>query len=153
LANALEQTVAGGMARSWGISSWSGFRVSESHPSYLKLTDLISPDTPHLRYLQMPLGLWGSEAFTGNWQNGKSVLEAKGDLAVFANSPLRQGELAQILQERSNMVEHAVCFARDTKGVDAVLLGIKSQHHIQAWLRMQSQSPCDILPLFEQVVL
>jgi aryl-alcohol dehydrogenase-like predicted oxidoreductase len=153
LANALERAVAEGMTRSWGISSWSSFRVPESHPSYLKLADLISPDTPHLRYLQIPLGLWGSEAITGNWQDGKSILAAKGALAVFANSSLRQGELGQILHERNNLVEHAVCFVRDTKGVDAVLLGIKTQPHIQAWQKMQLQSPRELLPLFEQTVL
>ena len=148
LANALEQAVSEGMARSWGISSWLGFRVPESHPSYLKLADLVSSDTPHLRCLQIPLGLWGSEAVTGDWQDGKSILEVKEDLAIFANSSLRQGELVPVLQ-RDNLVEDAVCFVRDTKGVDAVLLGIKSQPHIHAWQRMQLQSPRDVLPLFE----
>ena len=149
IADALEQAVAEGMAQSWGISSWSGFRVPESHPAYLKLSGLVSPGTPHLRYLQMPLGLWGSEAVTGNWQDGKSILEAKGDITVFANSPLRQGELAPFLLGSNNLVEDAVCFVRDTKGVDAVLLGVKSRPHIQAWQRMQMQSPRDVLPLFE----
>ena len=153
LADTLEQAVSKGMARTWGISSWSGFRVPENHPSYLKLADLVSSDTPHLRCLQIPLGLWGSEAVTGKWQDGKSILEVKGDLALFANSPLRQGELALALQGRDNLVEHAVCFVRDMKGVDVVLLGIKSQPHIQAWQRMQLQNPCDVLPLFEQSVL
>jgi len=151
LANALECAVAEGMTRSWGISSWSGFRVPENHPSHLNLVDLVSPDTPYLRCLQIPLGLWGSEAVTGKWQDGKSILEAKGDLAVFANSTLRQGALATVLSD--NLVEDAVCFVRDMKNVDAVLLGLKSQPHIQVWQRIQLQKPSDRLSIFELSLL
>lgn len=137
LATCMENIVEQGLARSWGISSWNGFRVPEDHVAYLSLDKLRAGNWPHLRYLQLPLGLWGSEAITGAWQNGKSILESAPNMAIFANSPLLQGELANLLAERPENIEKAILFVRDTANVAVTLLGMKQEKHIKAWKRMQ----------------
>ena len=141
-AECMETLASQGHIGAWGISSWNGFRVPEDHPEYLSLAELASIKAPHMRFLQLPLGLWGSEAVTGKWQRGKSVLEEAEGLAVFANSPLLQGELATALA-KAQLVEKAIRFTRDTEGVSVALLGMKRQPHIEAWHKMQYESSPD----------
>lgn len=135
----MEKLAAQELIGAWGISSWNGFRVPENHPEHLSLAELTSIGAPHMRFLQLPLGLWGSEAVTGKWQQGRSVLEAAEGLAVFANSPLLQGELASALA-KAQLVGKAIRYTRDTEGVAVTLLGMKRQHHIEAWRKMQYES-------------
>ena len=52
IAACMERIVEAGLVRSWGISSWNGFRVREDHPEYLPLDLLPACSTSHLRYLQ-----------------------------------------------------------------------------------------------------
>jgi aryl-alcohol dehydrogenase-like predicted oxidoreductase len=148
LAECLEQAVATGLCAAWGISSWSGFRVDGSHTDYLSLKDLRSAQWPHLRYIQLPLGLWGSEAITEVWQDGKTILEVAEDMGIFANSPLLQGELVSILKQNKISVENAVRFVRDTPGIDVVLLGIKQSSHVQSWKKIQLAKPLSVIQTF-----
>ena len=149
VAECMEDMVRDGMTRAWGISSWNGFRVPENHPEYLSLDRLRARSWPHLRYLQLPLGLWGSEAVTGTWQGGESILDHARDLAVFASSPLLQGELAAALGNSSDSIEKAVLFVRDTANVAVTLLGIKQKAHVEAWNRMQHVSYDTLMTLYE----
>jgi len=153
VAACMERIVEAGLARSWGISSWSGFRVREDHPEYLSLDSLLACPTSHLRYLQFPVGLWGSEAITGRWQRGESILARASAFGIFAASPLLQGELAQVLRERQDLIEDAVCFARDARGVDVAVLGIKKMEHVMSWKRMQQKEPRNIAEVFAKLTL
>jgi aryl-alcohol dehydrogenase-like predicted oxidoreductase len=137
----MEKIVQDGLARSWGISSWNGFRVDTRHPEYLSLDWLFTNKTHNLRYLQFPVGLWGSEAITGRWQRGENILDRSHGLGILTNSPLLQGELALIFGDRRDLIDYAVCFVRDTEKIDAVLVGITQQKHVEAWERMQYRHP------------
>ena len=148
VAQSMESMVADGLTRSWGISSWQGFRVDETQPDYLSLDMLRSYLVPNLRYIQLPVGLWGSEALTGRWQGGENILSRARELGVFASAPLLQGELAHILRHHGNLIGQAVNFVRDTAGVDIVLLGIKKPEHVCAWREMQLQEPRDVTDSF-----
>ncbi|MDR2339451.1 MAG: aldo/keto reductase [Deltaproteobacteria bacterium] len=144
----MENIVQMNMSRSWGISSWNGFRVKPDHPEYLSLEMLMSYSAPNLRYLQFPLGIWGSEAITGMWQNGRSILSESHNLGIFTNSSLFQGELPVILQNREDLIDSAVCFARDTPGVGVSLLGIKQMKHVNSWKRIQNRPPHNTSDIF-----
>jgi aryl-alcohol dehydrogenase-like predicted oxidoreductase len=148
VAAAMERMVLMNLARSWGISSFNGFRVKEDHPEYLSFDSLFSSTFPNLRYLQIPLGVWGPEAITESWQNGENILSRARNIGVFTNSPLLQGELAVLFGERKDLIESAVCFARDTVGVDVTLLGIKKMEHVESWKQTIHREPHDITELF-----
>jgi aryl-alcohol dehydrogenase-like predicted oxidoreductase len=151
LAEAIEEMTTVGLTKSWGISSWHGFRVETRHPAYLRLGDIVSERTPNLRHIQFPLGLWGVEALTGRWQDGQNILNAARGLGIFVNSTLAQGELATVLSDQKD-IERAVCFVRDTPGVDVVLLGLKSPVHIQSYCTIQRQPPQDVLSILAQKI-
>jgi aryl-alcohol dehydrogenase-like predicted oxidoreductase len=152
VAAAMELMITDGLARSWGISSWDGFRVEVNHPAYLSLEDLLAYPVPNLRFLQLPVGLWGSEAITGRWQRGKSILASAQGLGVFSNSPLLQGELVRALAGKVDLIEQAICFSRDAPGVDVTLLGVKKPEHVLAWKRMQFFAPRDVTPTIEEAL-
>ena len=137
VAECMEQIVKCGMANSWGISSWNGFRVPEYNPEYLSLTKLLSNNLPHMHYLQVPLGLWGIEVITGKWQEGKSLLDDPHNLAIFANSPLLQGEIVKVFKNNPEYIEKSICFVRDTQNISVTLLGIKQNKHVSAWQKIQ----------------
>lgn len=139
LGERMEYLVSRGMAQCWGISSWSGFRVHELDANYISIADILRHRWRHLRYLQMPFGLWGSEALTVQSQNGESILTFPHGLAIFANSPLLQGEIITALPPALSP-EEAICFTRDTPGISVTLLGIRQARHIRAWKQMQCRS-------------
>lgn len=151
VARRMELMVESGMAASWGISSWNGFRVPPEHPEYLNVKILLTHAGNNLKYLQLPLGLWGSEAITARWQEGQSILQNNHGLHIFANSPLLQGELERVFADSPQMIEKAVCFTRDAPNVSVVLLGMKSPAHIKAWERMRLITPDmeEIIKLFQ----
>ena len=153
IAEALADLMAEGLIRAWGISSWTGFRVPENHPAFLGLTDLLALQGRWPDFLQLPLGIWGSEALTGLWQGGRCILRAarEAGLNVFVNSSLLQGELAVVLNQEAGAVEKAIKFARDADGVDVLLLGLKSPPHIQNWAGIQCQPPSDLSLWLEQL--
>jgi len=153
MAEAMDGLAAGGLIRAWGISSWFGFRVPENHPGFLGLADLLDVQGRGPVFLQLPLGIWGSEALTGVWQGGRGILRAarEAGLNVFVTSSLLQGELAAVLKRETEAVENAIKFARDAEGVDVLLLGLKSPAHIQSWAKIQSQPPSDLSPWLEQL--
>lgn len=139
LGERMESLVSRGIAQCWGISSWSGFRVRELDAAYISIADILQHRWRHLRYLQMPFGLWGNEALTVQSQNGESILTFPHGLAIFANSPLLQGELITALPPAFSP-EEAICFTRDTPGISVTLLGMRQAKHIQAWKQMQCRS-------------
>jgi aryl-alcohol dehydrogenase-like predicted oxidoreductase len=145
--------VSEGLAGSWGISSWSGFRVPESHRAFLSLADLLTIPGLGPRYLQLPLGIWGSEALTGVWQGGLNIIKAakRVGLNVMANSSLLQGELLPLFRQVPESAEKAIRFVRDTEGVDVVLLGMKSLEHVMAWKNLQCQPPTDLSAWLEKL--
>ena len=159
----LERLVSLGYIRAYGISSWDAFRTLPDSPLNIDLPLLFAHlDTAgisyaHFKYLQMPLGIWGTEAITVKSQNAHSTLPIsilnyalEQGISVFANSALLQGELVHCdlsVVPGSNCLteaQRAVNFARSVPGVHSLLIGIKSQKSIEEAIQIMHSQFLDL---------
>ncbi len=145
----LERLVNLGYVRSYGISSWDAFRSFPDNPLHIDLSvlfkhlDTVGIGYDNFQYLQLPLGIWGTEAITVKSQNAfgmtpVSILNyaLSNGITVFANSALLQGDLLRcdlsVIPGSNSMSEihRAINFARSVPGVKSLIVGIKSKKSI-----------------------
>lgn len=147
----LEQQVAAGHIRYYGISSFDGFRVATDHSLFLSLSALhglalkaiqglqADAQASHFRLLQLPYNPLMPEAFTRfNQTVGQgehmSTLQAAFQLGIFVmgSHALMKGRLAgedlQLLPAL-NPVQQLLQFNRSTPGLGCSLVGISQPKH------------------------
>jgi aryl-alcohol dehydrogenase-like predicted oxidoreductase len=149
----LEERVADGDLRYYGVATWEAFRVHEEHASYLSLPEVASRArsaakaagnvATHLRAIQLPFNVHMADAFTVEAHEGTEGAESalwfaqNAGLNVFASASLGQGRLAEGLPEAvaerlegDSSAQRAINFARSAPGVTSALVGMGSKGHV-----------------------
>jgi aryl-alcohol dehydrogenase-like predicted oxidoreductase len=149
----LEERVADGDLRYYGVASWEAFRVHEEHASHLSLPEVASRAraaakaagnvATHLRAIQLPFNVHMADAFTVEAHEGTEGAESalwfaqNAGLNVFASASLGQGRLAEGLPEAvaerlegESSAQRAINFARSAPGVTSALVGMGSKGHV-----------------------
>ena len=149
----LEQRVAAGDVRHYGVATWEAFRVGPGDDSYLSLAEVVerarraadragNPAT-NLRAIQLPFNVEMADAFTVAGQQGEDGEQStlwfahEAGLDVFTSASLAQGRLAEGLPEDvaarlegETSAQRAINFARSAPGVTCSLVGMGSPDHV-----------------------
>ncbi len=147
----LEQTVKQGAIQYYGTATWEGYRRPPQSKEALSLERLVSiareiaGDDHHFRFIQLPLNLAMTEAFTSR-SEGQSVLSAAsryGITAVASASLLQArlasnlpGELRERLPGVRTDAQFAIQFVRSTPGVTVALVGMSDVSHARENLEL-----------------
>ncbi|HEY0407737.1 MAG TPA: aldo/keto reductase [Pyrinomonadaceae bacterium] len=157
----LEQNIAAGKIRRYGVASWNGFRVQPNAPGYHALERMVklareAGGAEHgFRFIQLPFNLAMPEALMLRNQplNGEpaSVLEAAGALGitVVASASILQGKVAHDLSEEireplgslSTDAQTAIQFVRSTPGITTALVGMSRRQHVEENLQLARVAP------------
>ncbi len=152
---ALEERVAAGELRHYGVATWEALRVGPDHDSYLSLAAIqeraraaaaeVGAEESHLAAIQLPFNVAMADAFTvegqplpdGDGQTSALWYAAEADLAVFTSASLMQGQLADGLPDAvaakldgDTAAQRALNFARSAPGVTCSLVGTGSPAHV-----------------------
>ncbi|NHN47454.1 aldo/keto reductase [Halostella sp. JP-L12] len=150
----LEERVAAGDVKAYGVATWDAFRVPPEHDSYLSLSEVVSRaraaaedagnDTTGLRAIQLPFNVVMADAFTvaaHDSPDGKqSALRFANDagLNVFTSASIAQGRLADEIPDDvaaqlagDTTAQQAINFARSAPGVTCSLVGASSVEHVE----------------------
>ncbi|MEZ4332711.1 MAG: aldo/keto reductase [Myxococcota bacterium] len=148
---AMELAVARGWIAAYGIASWDGFLVPDGDRGHLSIVDFfetaldVGSADHHFRALQLPYGLAMGEAAVLPTQLGPdgrrlpllACLEATGT-AFLASAPLYGGRLLgrvpafvrAAFPEAPSDAATALQFARSTRGVHCVVVGMREATHV-----------------------
>ncbi len=151
----LESAVTAGKIRSYGMATWSGFRVPPSSREHLSLGAIesvareIAGDAHHFRYVQLPVNLGMTEALTLPNQdfNGEQVTMVQAaealNVQLIASAALLQGRVARGLPAfiaeavgLENDLQRALQFARSLPGITSALVGMRKAEHVRANARL-----------------
>lgn len=150
----LEECVAAGELRYYGVATWDAFRVHPEHERYLSLPEVASRaraaaksagnTATHLRAIQLPFNVHMADGFTVEAHKGAEGVESalwfaqKAGLNAFASASIGQGQLASGLPEAvaerlegESAVQKALNFARSAPGVTSALVGTSSREHVR----------------------
>ena len=169
----LEQSVAQGRIRNYGVATWNGFRVEPNARGYHSLEQMIkiahdlAGDSHHFRFIQLPVNLAMPEGlFLPNqkvgdeWMTVSDAAQKLG-VTVMASGSILQGQVAHGLPEA---IRHAlgslatdaqtgIQFVRSAPGITTALVGMSDLAHVEENLelvRIGPASPADVRGLFEQ---
>ncbi len=156
----LEDMVAQGKLRFYGLATWNGFRVSPSARQYLNLREIyeiageVAGGDSHFRFIQLPYNLGMHEAFSLNNQSCKgsflSTLECAANLGlyVYTSASIYQGQVLGRVPERlkeffgmEKDVHVALQFVRSTPGVGTALVGMSRVDHLKENLEVLNVEP------------
>lgn len=145
---ALEEAVAAGKIRAYGLATWSALRArpdERDHISLARMMELASEVAGlrhNMRAVQLPINFAMPEALTRANQlvRGKMMptLDAVRELGLLtlASGPLLQGRLGRQrppsvpqLDDLATPAEHALQFARSAPSVTSALVGMASLAH------------------------
>ena len=151
----LEERVAAGDLRHYGVASWECFRVPPDHDAYLSLSEVVEraraasdaagTAATSFRAVQLPFNVHMADAFTvdahESAEGRESVLRLAHDagLSVFASAALGQGELARegaipeavaARLDGDTPAQRAINFARSAPGITSALVGTTSPDHL-----------------------
>lgn len=169
----LEQNVAAGKIKHYGVATWNGFRVPPTAPGFHSLESMdrlageVGGSEHHFRFIQLPLNLAMPEALVAYNQTLQgmrvTVLEAAHTLGitVVASASLLQGKVAFGIPEAirgplgslSTEAQTAIQFVRSTPGVTTALIGMSRRAHVEENLQLARIPPVsleDYGRLFEQ---
>jgi aryl-alcohol dehydrogenase-like predicted oxidoreductase len=169
----LEQSVAQGKIRNYGVATWNGFRVDPNARGYHSLEQMvevardIAGDSHHFRFIQLPVNLAMPEAlFFQNQKVGDewmTVVETaeRLDVTVVASGSILQGQIARGLPEAIRKVmgslatdaQTGIQFVRSAPGITTALVGMSKVAHVEENLelvRVEPASPSAVMGLFEQ---
>ena len=158
---AMEEAVAAGKIRMYGVATWNAFRNEVSAKDYLSLAEVVAlgesagGKNHHFKVIQLPLNLGMSEALSSTNQrvDGKelTVLAAAQalDVTVMCSASVLQGQLTRnlpsIISETFEGMEtdgqRALQFVRSTPGVTTALVGMKQLSHVEENLRTARVAP------------
>jgi aryl-alcohol dehydrogenase-like predicted oxidoreductase len=169
----LEQNVAQGKIKRYGVATWNGFRVPPNAREYHSLEKMVEvarevggPEH-NFRFIQLPINLAMPEALNLENQsvNGKmmSVVEAAAalEVTVVASASILQGRVASGLPETireplgslATDALTAIQFVRSTPGVTTALVGMSHREHVEENLqlmRVEPVHPEGFIKLFEK---
>ncbi len=157
----LEEAVAAGQIRLYGIATWDGLRQPEqardhlSLPALVQLAQEVAGTQHHFRVIQLPFNLAMPEALTRRNQriDGEflSVLGAaeRFGITVMASASILQGRLTrdlppaltQVLSGLQSDAQRAIQFVRSTPGVSTALVGMKQVSHVAENLATAAVAP------------
>jgi aryl-alcohol dehydrogenase-like predicted oxidoreductase len=169
---ALESFAAEGRIQFYGTATWTGYRRNPEAKDYLCLSELvglarkIAGERHRFRFVQMPLNLAMTEAFTLRNQSIEGVactpLEAAKalGLAVIASASIQQSRLARGLPAfvhaafpgLESDAQRALQFTRSTPWLTTALVGMKELAHVEENLALARTPPAplsDYLRLFQ----
>lgn len=169
----LEQSVAEGRIRNYGVATWNGFRVEPDADGYHSLESMaeiakeVGGDHHHFRFIQLPFNLAMPEAlFFQNQKLGDdfiSTLEAAEKLGItsIASGSLLQGQVARGLPEAirdplgslASDAQTGIQFVRSAPGIATALVGMSQAGHVEENLHLVSVAPAqpdDLLSVFDQ---
>ena len=147
----LEEAVAAGQVRLYGVATWNGLRQPEGSHDHLSLQELlelardVAGERHHFRVVQAPFNLAMPEAFTRHNQrvegDAMPLLAAAQRLGitVFASAAILQGQLGRRLPPTVSAAfpgfdtdaQRAIQFARSAPGVTTALVGMKQTRHVE----------------------
>jgi aryl-alcohol dehydrogenase-like predicted oxidoreductase len=169
----LEQSVASGKIKNYGVATWNGFRVEPDSKSYHSLEPMveiareIAGDAHHFRFIQLPVNLAMPEAlFFQNQKLGDeyvSTIEAAQAFGVnvISSGSLLQGQVARGLPESirdslgslTSDAQTGIQFVRSAPGITTALVGMSHKAHVEENLQLVQVSPVSadaLLRVFEQ---
>jgi aryl-alcohol dehydrogenase-like predicted oxidoreductase len=169
----LEESVAGGKIRNYGVATWNGFRAEPDAGGYHSLEQMVETakgvagDNHHFRFIQLPVNLAMPEAlFFQNQKLGDayvSVLEAAEAFGVtaIASGSLLQGQVTRGLPEAirdplgslATDAQTGIQFVRSAPGIATALVGMSRVAHVEENLQLAGVAraqPDDLLSVFEQ---
>ena len=172
----LEDAVAAGRLRYYGISTFHACRVETDHPLFQSMTGLLglaekaagAGRRHHLRVLEIPFNAIMPEAYTRFSQvtgqgNIASTIQAAFQLklTVMASHSLGKGILARedipalgaAMPDLANPAQRAMQFVRSTPGIAVALVGMSSPLHLPDVLAVAQKPPLEreqYLALFER---
>jgi aryl-alcohol dehydrogenase-like predicted oxidoreductase len=169
----LEQSVANGKIKNYGVATWNGFRIAPDERGYhsLERTVELARDAGgadhHFHFIQLPLNLAMPEALF--FENQKlddkfvSVRDAAKALNVnvMASASILQGQVARGLPEA---VRHAlgslatdaqtgIQFVRSAPGITTALIGMSRVAHVEENMQLVEIEPApaeNLMSLFEE---
>lgn len=169
----LEQSVADGKIRNYGVATWNGFRNEPDSHDYHSLETMvetaraIAGDGHHFRFIQMPVNLAMPEAlFFQNQKLGDeyvSLVEAAQSFGIscVASGSLLQGQVARGLPEAirdalgslESDAQAGIQFVRSAPGITTALVGMSRVVHVEENLQLVRVEPAsaeDLLQVFDQ---
>jgi aryl-alcohol dehydrogenase-like predicted oxidoreductase len=169
----LEQSVAAGQIKTYGVATWNGFRAEPDAREYhslermTEIADEVGGDKHHFRFIQVPFNLAMPEAlFFQNQKLGDeyiSTLEAaeKLGLTAMASGSLLQGQVARGLPEAirdplgslATDAQTGIQFVRSAPGITTALVGMSQRAHVEENLQLVAVAPAqpdDLLSVFDQ---
>ncbi len=169
----LEQAVARGAIKNYGVATWNGFREEPDGRGYHSLETMVelardlAGDHHHFRFIQLPLNLAMPEAlFFQNQKLGDeyvSVVDAARAFGVnvVASGSILQGQVARGLPEAirealgslSTDAQTGIQFVRSAPGITTALVGMSRVEHVEENLQLvavESAQPDDLLKVFDQ---
>jgi aryl-alcohol dehydrogenase-like predicted oxidoreductase len=169
----LEQSVANGKIREYGVATWNGFRAepdADGYHSLEQMADLakeVAGAEHHFRFIQVPFNLAMPEAlFFQNQKLGdeyESVVEAARALGitVVASGSLLQGQAARGLPEAireplgslATDAQTGIQFVRSAPGITTALVGMSQREHVEENLQLVGIAPAqpdDLLSVFDE---
>lgn len=169
----LEQSVAQGKIRNYGVATWNGFRVEPNARGYHSLEQMveiardIAGESHHFRFIQVPVNLAMPEAlFLPNHKVGDqwmTVAEAaqKLGVTVIASGSILQGQVARGLPEAIRQAlgslatdaQTGIQFVRSAPGITTALVGMSNVAHVEENLELARMAPAShsaVIGLFKQ---
>ena len=169
----LEQSVAGGKIKNYGVATWNGFRAepdAEAHHSLESMVEIareIAGAAHHFRFIQLPVNLAMPEAlFFQNQKLGDeyvSTVEAAQafGINVIASGSIMQGQIAQGLPESirhslgslASDAQAGIQFVRSAPGITTALVGMSHEAHVEENLELVRVPPASadaLLSMFDQ---
>jgi len=169
----LEQSVAEGKIRNYGVATWNGFRAEPDAVGYHSLERMAGiakeagGDKHHFRFIQLPFNLAMPEAlFFQNQKLGDeyvSPLEAAAKLGItaIASGSLLQGQVARGLPEAirdplgslATDAQTGIQFVRSAPGITTALVGMSQPAHVEENLQLvgvAAVEPDDLVSVFDE---
>ena len=169
----LEKVAGDGRIKSYGVATWSGFRVDPNAREYHSLEKMavtareIAGNAHHFRFIQLPVNLAMPEAlvFKNQQLEGKYVttLEAAHALGLtaMASGSILQGQISRGLPEgvRQAMgslatdAQNGIQFVRSAPGITTALVGMSRIAHVEENLHLVEVEPSpaeNLMGLFEE---
>jgi aryl-alcohol dehydrogenase-like predicted oxidoreductase len=169
----LEQSVANGKIRNYGVATWNGFRAEpdtsgdHSLERMVEIAKEVAGHEHHFRFIQVPFNLAMPEALF--FQNQKlsdqyvSVLQAAHAFGItaIASGSLLQGQVARGLPEAirdplgslATDAQTGIQFVRSAPGITTALVGMSQSAHVEENLQLAGIAPAqpdDLLSVFDQ---
>lgn len=169
----LEQCVAQGTIKDYGVATWNGFRDEPDARSYHSVETMVETAREiagaehHFRFIQLPVNLAMPEAlFFQNQKLGDeymSVVEAAQALGVnvIASGSILQGQVARGLPEAirdtlgslATDAQTGIQFVRSAPGITTALVGMSRVAHVEENLQLAGLLPAqpeDLISVFDQ---